>query len=258
MFDPGYDSAHQYRTRVSGIPCPISRKTANLNQFLNDEQSVIAATNALGMGINVSNVRLIVHTAPPRTLVDYVQESGRAGRDGAASRLLLLIDPLANDAAMDLSLRTWIRNRECRRIHLERVLDGQSTRVQYQGEEEPCDIHQISVSVSGVSNMPTRSRHRTIEISPSRTTFEAQQQRQLVHENALAVQCNQAGRLERALTILQEHGLDCFLCGWFNESWHRRTLCRDSFRKGFDGLIDRFKRTIRFAVYTACYGCGFP
>ncbi|KAK2733437.1 DNA helicase [Colletotrichum kahawae] len=43
---------------------------------------VIMATNALGLGINMLDVRLVVHAGMPRQLRDFVQESGRAGRDG--------------------------------------------------------------------------------------------------------------------------------------------------------------------------------
>lgn len=43
---------------------------------------VIVATNALGLGLDVGDVRTVVHAGAPRRLRDYCQESGRAGRDG--------------------------------------------------------------------------------------------------------------------------------------------------------------------------------
>ena len=40
------------------------------------------ATTALGMGVNFLDVKYIVHAGPERSLVDYIQAAGRAGRNG--------------------------------------------------------------------------------------------------------------------------------------------------------------------------------
>lgn len=59
-------------------------------QFLNGDVAWICATNAFGMGIHKDNVRQVIHEHIPSTVANYVQEIGRAGRDGKLSTTTLI------------------------------------------------------------------------------------------------------------------------------------------------------------------------
>ncbi len=58
-----------------------SEKQENQEAFINDEVQVIVATSAFGMGVDKSNVKLVIHYDISDSLENYVQEAGRAGRD---------------------------------------------------------------------------------------------------------------------------------------------------------------------------------
>lgn len=61
--------------------------------FIKGERQVMVATKGFGMGIDKPNIRLIIHRTPPANLEAYIQEAGRAGRDGEIADVVLYYSP---------------------------------------------------------------------------------------------------------------------------------------------------------------------
>ena len=70
-----------------------NEKEEILKAWLQNKIRVMVATNAFGMGVDKPDVELVVHLQIPDCIENYYQEAGRAGRDGAPARAILLINP---------------------------------------------------------------------------------------------------------------------------------------------------------------------
>ena len=117
-------------------------KQIKMEAFRQGRQRVIVSTSAFGMGVDIYDIRAIVHVDEPRSLLDYAQESGRAGRDGVMSEAIIALpekgslqqSPLwagPKDATRDDSARqmVWKYLEEgCHRAVMDRFMDGEERR----------------------------------------------------------------------------------------------------------------------------------
>ena len=84
------------------------QRKKHMENWLQNQSRVMVATNAFGMGVDKSDVRLILHSDIPESVESYFQEAGRAGRDGQSARAILLYNDYELESAKRLRAYEWL------------------------------------------------------------------------------------------------------------------------------------------------------
>ncbi|MDR1888484.1 MAG: RecQ family ATP-dependent DNA helicase [Zoogloeaceae bacterium] len=117
---------------------PETKKTRQ-KDFIKGRLEIIAATNAFGMGIDKPDVRLVIHADIPGSLENYVQEAGRAGRDRAQARCVLLYTADDVERQFSMNARAQLKQHDIQAVlralrHLARKKYREETLVATPGE----------------------------------------------------------------------------------------------------------------------------
>jgi superfamily II DNA helicase RecQ len=126
-------------------------KDIKMRAFQSGEKSLMVSTSAFGMGVDISDIRVIIHVDEPRSLLDYGQESGRAGREGQKSEAIIILPAGANrncppswhpqGKKMDEAARRRVWDfieAGCQREVMDQFMDGNVHREGCGSEEEAC------------------------------------------------------------------------------------------------------------------------
>jgi RecQ family ATP-dependent DNA helicase len=254
-------------------------KASMLGEFMSGKQQVIVATSALGMGVDIPDIRCIIHIDWPRTILDYAQESGRAGRDGLPSEAIIVGqegDERACDdkqtEAEQLLVQLYVEGKggvaRCRRVVLDGYLDRRETeRVGCEEEEEQCDIcrgHEVETEEEESSE--NNSEEEEIEVGGSeredmQDVFEQRErERQGPRQTLIQHRQEEFADMEWLRRQLAWWANRCGLCEAAGDgpSEHDIRRCWRQESRSTIEAIRTIEEQIKFESYSGCFWCGVP
>lgn len=146
-----YDLVKQwYPKQVSICHSNLSNGERKRNEqaFMSGERRIMVATSAFGMGINKSDVRLIIHYNLPLSIIDYYQQAGRAGRDGGKARCILLY------RKSDYDLNRWVIEQSQDPAALEHSLRALDEMKEYADDEKGCMVQRMLLALGEKLDKP--------------------------------------------------------------------------------------------------------
>lgn len=183
----GYPYYHS-QPNNGNLHCTI-RREEGLRKWLSGEMAYIVATAALGTGIDVPGITHIIHLEAPYSIIDYAQESGRAGRAGKCITADIVVEDIdwptespTHDKALDLGereVRGLIRTRGCRHRQLGLCLDSDPRSYQDIPAAVSCDncrdkevAWKSELSSQGIIASRSRGRQEAIALKKLKTALE--------------------------------------------------------------------------------------
>ncbi|SCJ74886.1 ATP-dependent DNA helicase recQ [uncultured Flavonifractor sp.] len=113
------------------------KRQKNELKYIDGKKRIMVATTAFGMGVDVPDIRLVIHFNLPLSVIDYYQQIGRAGRDGKESRCVLLY------AREDWELNTYILCKEEDDEQLRKLLLDRMDEMEQILSGEQCIMQQV-------------------------------------------------------------------------------------------------------------------
>ena len=230
------------------------RKDEVLTEFREGMIRTVVASGSFNMGIDIADIRLIVHMDEPRNMLDYGQGSGRAGRDGLASRAIIVRGGL--DLGDERMKRYMDRGRQqCRRIDIDGYLDGDGTRKRCEADESWCDWCQRQ----GDETKAAAARAEEEE-QRGRMAVAGQARQRAVPQSRRVAQVREQAEWREVLVQRLEQWkgvcVPCRSCGI--SSTHSISRCEQEHSKRAEEERRAMQRSIRYPGNVVCYKCGVP
>lgn len=126
----------------------LELRVSLMSDWILGKQRIMVSTSILGCGLDVPNVREVVHANPSHTMLDQYQEDSRGGRGGESCRVTTYVEEgfkfYTTDGQMGKQeLLDWVKTLQCRRIIPSLYLDGVATECLLLPGAELCDVCEV-------------------------------------------------------------------------------------------------------------------
>lgn len=238
-----------------------------LSNFQANKTPIIAATSALGLGLDISSVRVIIHLGLIGSLRHYSQESGRAGRGGDISEAIFLIKDKAKPFS-DPDLQAYIDTDRCRRVILDSVIDGIKDREKCGENEEKCDICESRIAPPDNSDISDNNLSSDNESDESDESEEISDERlaefdQIERQKRYIRIEYQSDKAKNTVSLTQlvqkfdSWGSDCSECGLAHPI-DKGARANPDTNCSIERAIRIYQKSIKFESYSGCFTCGIP
>jgi superfamily II DNA helicase RecQ len=236
-------------------------KKASLEDWKKGENKIMVTTSALGAGMNISNVVMVIHLGKTFGCTSFVQESGRGGREGEAFKSVTMIDEMMYRRLEDMDYRLltpedaalteFITIKGCRRKALSRYQDGAEHETDCMSlKAEPCDN---CIAAKNVSTCQKRKLEFELEEQEKRRRFESYDRRrsqvvESVQEERLLIEYIKSLRIR-----LEKR---CSICWAMNRDDESKSHSEDECELMI--VLGLGAENVSFAKDSCCYNCGLP
>jgi len=231
----------------------------------NWKAGLLFATGALGAGVDIKNIKSVIHLGVPYGAINFDQEVGRGGREGQIVDSIILIADgdfirlLAEDASTlppdEAAMRELIVTSECRRVGLSQYMNGISEGMSCtELDGEVCD--NCLATASGVSARKRRLEADREEVRQrKRVMIYKERERQMQQ-----VEMDRGSCLEEMIERHEWLQDKCAVCWLVHDTIEREHVTKecDVLTNELGERYAKFRTKISYRSNTSCYGCGRP